>query len=78
LWFLGSVVAGGVEDEFAEQLPGSGVDDADVLVVDEEFDVGSFVGASAADVGVPRIRVALDRPCRAGRAPNRVRLSVRR
>lgn len=47
--FLGLVVAFGVEDQFAEELAGGGVDDADVLVVDES-DAGSFVGASDADV----------------------------
>ena len=30
------VVLGGVEDEFAEEFSGGGVDDADVEVVDQE------------------------------------------
>ena len=44
------VVAGGVEDELAEDLAGGGVDDGDVEVLDEESDVGSGVGSSDADV----------------------------
>ena len=36
-WFSGGlVVAAGVEDQFAEEFAGGGVDDADVEVVDEE------------------------------------------
>jgi hypothetical protein len=35
------------------ELSGGRVDDADVLVVDEEFDAGSFVGAADADVVQP-------------------------
>jgi hypothetical protein len=46
----GLVVAGGVEGEFAEEFAGSGVDDADVQVVDEQQDVGSGVGPAGADV----------------------------
>jgi hypothetical protein len=46
----GLVVAVGVEDEFAEELAGGGVDDADVQVLDEEKDAGSGVGAADADV----------------------------
>ena len=38
---MGLVVAGGVEDEFAEELAGGGVDDSDVEVLDEQDDVGS-------------------------------------
>lgn len=46
----GLVVAGGVQDELAEDLAGGGVDDGDVEVLDEESDVGSGVGSSDADV----------------------------
>jgi len=31
---------GGVEDQFAEEFAGGGVDDADVVVLDQEQDVG--------------------------------------
>ena len=34
----GLVVAGGVEDQFAEEFAGGGVDDADVQVLDEHQD----------------------------------------
>ena len=44
------VVAVGVDGELAEEFAGGGVDDADVVVVDEEHDVGSGVGSSDADV----------------------------
>ena len=46
----GLVVPGGVEDEFAEQFAGGGVQDADVQILDQEQDVGSGVGAADADV----------------------------
>jgi hypothetical protein len=50
-WAAGGLVgAVGVEDEFAEELAGGGVDDADVQVLDEEQDAGSGVGAADADV----------------------------
>ncbi|MFL6144923.1 MAG: hypothetical protein ACJ72N_24040 [Labedaea sp.] len=44
------VVLGGVEDEFAEELAGGGVDDADVPVGDEQQDGGSGVGSADTDV----------------------------
>ncbi len=44
------VAAAGVEDEGAEEFSGLGVDDSDVEVVDDEGDVGSFVGSSDSDV----------------------------
>ena len=44
------VVAGGVEDQVAEEFAGGGVDYADVQVLDEHEDVGSGVGSSDADV----------------------------
>ena len=53
------VVLGGVEDEFAEEFAGGGVDDADVEVVDEDQDVGSGVGSSDADV----VESAVDPEC---------------
>ena len=48
--FQGLVVLGGVDGEFAQELPGDGVDDSDVEVLDEQGDVGSGVGSSDADV----------------------------
>lgn len=54
LWSVGLagglVVAVRVEGEFAEDLAGGGVDDADLEAVDEQQDVGSCVGSSDADV----------------------------
>ena len=47
----GLVVAVGVDDQVAEQFSGGGVDDSDVVVVDEQGDVGSGVGSADADVG---------------------------
>ena len=44
------VVAGGVEGEFADELAGFCVDDADVSVGDEELDWASCVGSADADV----------------------------
>ena len=44
------VVPGGVEDEFAEDFAGGGVDDSDVEVLDEDQDAGSVVDAADADV----------------------------
>jgi hypothetical protein len=46
----GLVVLGGVEDQLAEQLPGGGVDHADVQVLDEQDDVGSGMGSADAEV----------------------------
>lgn len=46
----GLVVAGGVQDEVAEELSGGGVDDADLEVLDGQDDVGSGVGSAEADV----------------------------
>jgi hypothetical protein len=46
----GLVVAGGVEREFADELAGVCVDDADVLVGDQQLDRSSFVGSADADV----------------------------
>ena len=44
------VVAAGVEDEFAEELAGGGVDDSDLEVLDEQDDAGSGVGSAVRDV----------------------------
>ena len=44
------MVACYVDGELAEDLSGFGVDDCHVEVVDEEFDVGSGVGSSDADL----------------------------
>ncbi len=44
------VIAIGVEDQFAEELAGGGVDDAGLEVLDEQDDAGSGVGSSDADV----------------------------
>jgi hypothetical protein len=44
------VVVVGVEGEFADELAGVCVDDADVLVGDEELDRLSCVGSADADV----------------------------
>ena len=49
----GLVVASGVEDQFAQQFAGGGVDDPDVEVLDEQDDAGSGVGSSDADVVEP-------------------------
>ncbi len=48
--FEGLVVAVGVEGEFADELAVLEVDDAYVLVGDQEFDLSSFVGSADADV----------------------------
>ena len=44
------VVACGVEGQFAQELAGGGVDDADLEVLDEQDDAGSGVGSPDADV----------------------------
>jgi hypothetical protein len=44
------VVLGGVQDEVAEQSASVSVDDANVVVLDQEQDVGSGVGSADADV----------------------------
>jgi hypothetical protein len=55
-WFSGGlVVAGGVQDEFAQKLAGGGGDHADVQVFDEHDHVGSGVGSSDADVVEPTV-----------------------
>ena len=44
------VVAGGVEGEFADELAGVCVDDADVLIGDEELNRSALVGSADPDV----------------------------
>lgn len=44
----GLVVPGWVEDEFAQEFAGSGVQDVDVEVLEEQQDVGSGVDAADA------------------------------
>ncbi|HEU4541126.1 MAG TPA: hypothetical protein VFR23_08365 [Jiangellaceae bacterium] len=51
------VALGGVEDEFAEEFCGGGVDDPDVAVLDQDDHVGSGVGSADAD-GVEPAAVA--------------------
>ena len=82
-WFAGGlVVAGGVEGQFAEELAGGGVDDADVQVADEQQDAGSGVGPADADVvelpavaqgdgavGVDQVARGRGRGCRLSRSP---------
>jgi hypothetical protein len=51
----GLVVHGGVEDEFADEFAGGGVEDADVQVLDQEDDGGSVVGSADADVVEPAV-----------------------
>jgi len=65
----GLVVAGEVDVELAQQFAGGGVDDVDVVVGDEQQDVGSGVGSADADVAEfpgngPR---STSLPCRAAR-----------
>jgi hypothetical protein len=52
----GLVVAGGVDDQLAQQLAGGRVDDADLEVLDEQQDRGSGVGSADADV----VKAAVD------------------
>ena len=49
------VVAGGVEDQLAEEFSGVFVDHSDVAVLDQDQDVGSGVGSSDADVVEPAV-----------------------
>ena len=46
----GLVVAGGVDDQLAQQFAGGRVDHADLEVLDEQQDEGSGVGSADADV----------------------------
>ena len=50
------VAAFGVDGESADDFAGGGVDDADVVAVDEQDDAGSVVGMSEADV----VELAID------------------
>ena len=49
-WVDRLVVAGGVDDQLAQQLAGGCVDDADLEVLDEQQDGGSGVGSADTDV----------------------------
>jgi hypothetical protein len=49
------VIDSWVEDKFADEFAGGGVDDADVAVVDQHQDGGSGVGSSDADVVQPAV-----------------------
>ena len=49
------VVAGGVEGEFADQVAGVAVDDADVQVVGEQGDRGAGEAGAEADVVQPGV-----------------------
>ena len=51
LWVDGLVVAGGVDGEFADDLAGLGVDDGDVVVLDEHGDAGSLGGLNRPGFG---------------------------
>jgi len=44
------VVATGIEDQPADQLTGSGVEDADIAIGDKQLDRLALVGAAKADV----------------------------
>jgi len=56
-WFAGAVVAAfWVDGELSDDFAGCGVDDADVVAVDEQDDAGSFEGSSDADV----VEVSID------------------
>jgi hypothetical protein len=58
----GLVVAGEVDVEFAQEFAGGGVDDAHVVVLGEQQDVGSGVGSADADVAQAAGDAQGDRP----------------
>ena len=49
-------------DQFADELAGVGVDDADVQILDQEQDAGSSVGPADADVVELSVVVEGDEP----------------
>jgi hypothetical protein len=49
------IIHGWVEDQFADDLAGGGVDDADVEAVDQHQDGGSGVGSADPDVVQPAV-----------------------
>ncbi len=55
------VVASGVDGQFAQEVAGGCVQDADVEVLDEQDDVGSGVGLADADVAEPAVDAQGDR-----------------
>src|SRR5512132_3706944 len=57
----GLVVPVGVQDQFADQLTGVAVDDADVQVVDEQADRGAGEPGAEADVVQPAVVAHSDR-----------------
>src|SRR5688572_23238211 len=57
----GLVVPAGVQDQFADQLTGVAVDDADVQVVDEQADRGAGEPGAEADVVQPAVVAHSDR-----------------
>ena len=63
MWFLGLVVAGGVEGEFSEEFACGDVDDADVVIVDEDSDAFVCVGSADSDVVHAGVESEGDRAC---------------
>ena len=59
----GLVVPGGVECEVAEDFSGGGVDDSDVVVLDEDHDAGSVVDAAYPYVVQAAVFAQGDRSC---------------
>src|SRR5215216_616247 len=57
----GLIVPAGVQDQFADQLTGVAVDDADVQVVDEQADRGAGEPGAEADVVQPAVVAHSDR-----------------
>jgi hypothetical protein len=57
----GLVVPAGVQDQFADQLTGVAIDDADVQVVDEQADRGAGEPGAEADVVQPAVVAHSDR-----------------
>lgn len=69
MWFLGLVVDGWVKGQLAQELAGSGVDDPNFAVVDEESDVfSSFVFRLAGLAAV--LDIGLLQPIRQRRLPD--------
>jgi len=59
----GLVALGGVEDQFAEEFAGGGVDDADVELLDQDEDMGCGVGSSDADGVELSLEARVDLAC---------------
>src|SRR4051794_15170552 len=60
---VGLVALGGVEDQFAEEFAGGGVDDADVELLDQDEDMGCGVGSSDADGVELSLEARVDLAC---------------